>query len=128
MIKISKGDSFVKTTAFLKNALNFKRTRAMRKLKRLGELGVKALEDYTPKKTGKTASSWQYTIEETSESLSVIFSNTNVVDDVNIAIIIQYGHGTKNGGYVKGIDYINPALRPLFDNMAEDMRKEMQYL
>lgn len=96
-----------------------------RVLERYGQDGVVALSAATPKKTGKTASSWKYEIVESNGKLSVIWKNTNTNKGVNIAIILQYGHGTRNGGYVRGIDYINPALRPIFENMANAAWKEV---
>ena len=73
----------------------------------------------TPQDTGKTASSWSYEIESSDSSTKIIWTNSNVNDGVNIAVILQYGHGTRNGGYVAGRDYINPVLQPLFDEIAE---------
>lgn len=81
--------------------------------------GVSALAANTPLDSGKTASSWTYSIEQNGSSLSIVWQNTNVNQGVNIALILQYGHATKNGGYVQGIDYINPALRPVFDKLAD---------
>lgn len=94
-------------------------------LSKFGELGVKALEAATPRKTGKTASSWIYSIEKTKKGVSLVWSNTNVNNGANIALLIQYGHGTRNGGYVEGVDYINPALKPLFDKIAKDAWMEV---
>lgn len=87
--------------------------------------GVAALAAATPKKTGKTASSWFYEIKQGNGTLSVVWKNSNIHNGVNIAIIIQYGHGTRNGGYVRGVDYVNPALRPIFDKLAEAAWKEV---
>lgn len=89
-------------------------------LQRYGEIGVSALKSATPKDTGKTADSWSYHIEETPGSTSIYWTNSNVNNGVNIAVILQYGHGTKNGGYVAGRDYINPAMQPVFDLIAEE--------
>lgn len=89
----------------------------------IAEQGVEALSSATPVRTGKTAASWGYRIENEKGKTTVLWTNDNVVDGVNIAIIIQYGHGTRNGGYVEGIDYINPALKPIFDQMTESMWK-----
>lgn len=94
-------------------------------LEHYAQEGVNALSAATPKKTGKTAASWTYTISEGEGSLSIVWSNSNVNNGVNIAVIIQYGHGTRNGGYVTGTDYINPALRPIFDSLAEAAWKEV---
>ena len=85
-----------------------------------GQLGVDALSITTPRRTGLTASSWSYEIREKEDTVSIIWKNSNVVDGYPIAMILQYGHGTRNGGYVQGIDYINPALQPIFDDMAKE--------
>jgi len=93
-----------------------------------GQRGVDALAAATPKKTGKTAASWSYKVERGKDSISIIWSNSNIVDGVPIAVVLQYGHGTRNGGYVEGKDYINPAMRPIFDEIAkrawEEVRRE----
>lgn len=95
------------------------------KLAKYGEKGVRALSAATPNDSGKTAESWSYEISEGDGSLSVYWKNSNVNDGVNIAIILQYGHGTRNGGYVEGRDYINPAIQPVFDAMADEAWKEV---
>lgn len=94
-------------------------------LERAGQEGVDALSRATPVDSGKTASSWSYEIRQNRSGLSIIWKNSNVVSGVPIAIILQYGHGTKNGGYVQGRDYINPALKPIFDRIAENVRREV---
>lgn len=88
-------------------------------------MGVSALSSATPRDTGETAGSWEYRIERTSDSISIIWYNTNEVDGVNIAVIRQLGHGTGTGGYVEGIDYINPAIKPIFDRITEAVWKEV---
>lgn len=90
-----------------------------------GEMGVQALAEGTPVLTGKTAASWSYTIERSRSSVSIIWTNSNINDGVPIAVILQYGHGTGSGGYVEGIDYIRPAMRPLFKQIADDAWKEV---
>lgn len=85
-----------------------------------GQQGVTALAEATPRLTGTTANSWTYSIEKRQGSISIVWSNTNVNKGINIAVILQYGHGTRNGGWVEGRDYINPALQPLFDKIAND--------
>jgi hypothetical protein len=90
---------------------------------RYGQIGVDALSRATPVDTGKTASSWGYVIEKSNDSFTINWINSNVNDGVNIAIILQYGHGTRNGGYVQGRDYINPAIRPIFDEMSDELWK-----
>lgn len=95
-------------------------------LEKYAKKGVEALSEATPKRTGRTASSWTYTIEKSATgTYRIKWHNTNVQNHVNIALIIQYGHGTRNGGYVEGIDYINPALQPIFEQLAQDAWKEV---
>ena len=94
-------------------------------LRKYGERGVKALQAATPKDTGKTADSWSYEIVKEDGRYSIVWKNSNVVDHVNVAILLQYGHATKNGGFVKGIDYINPAVQSVFENMANEAWKEV---
>jgi hypothetical protein len=89
-------------------------------------MGVERLSEYTPKRTGKTASSWTYQIHVGLNGASVEWWNTNENEGVPIALIIQYGHGTGTFGYVPGIDYINPALRPVFEEMADKVWKEVE--
>lgn len=94
-------------------------------LEKYGKAGVAALRDATPKDTGKTADSWYYTITIGSGQSVLSFCNSNVNKGENIAVLIQYGHGTGWGGYVVGTDYINPALKPLVDEIAEELWKEV---
>lgn len=94
-------------------------------LRQYGELGIQRLMYYTPKETGETAESWYYEISRNQNNKYIItFKNRNRVNGIPIAIILQYGHATRNGGWVEGRDYINPALRPIFDNMADKVWKE----
>lgn len=98
----------------------------MRKiLDKYGRLGVEYLSSNTPKRSGKTAASWDYDIEERNGDYTIVWTNSNTNQQVNIALILQYGHGTGTGGYVRGIDYINPAMKPIFDNIADDAWKEV---
>lgn len=90
-----------------------------------GRKGVENLSAATPVDTGLTASSWYYKIKKEDGKISVNWFNSNINDGVSIAIILQYGHGTGNGGYVVGRDYINPSLRPVFDEMADKAWKEV---
>lgn len=83
-----------------------------------GQEGVDALAKATPKDTGKTAASWSYEVTKGRESIVITWKNSNIVDGVPIAVILQYGHGTRNGGYVEGVDYISPAMRPVFERIA----------
>ena len=94
-------------------------------LDKYGREGVAALSSATPVDTGKTANSWYYKIERQNGSVSINFLNSNINEDVPIAIILQYGHATSTGGWVEGRDYINPAIRPLFDSIAEKAWKEV---
>jgi hypothetical protein len=86
---------------------------------------VAALKSATPVDTGLTANSWYYKIERTKSSISITFNNSNIQNGVPIAIILQYGHGTRNGGWVQGRDYINPAIQPIFDKITEQAWKEV---
>ena len=94
-------------------------------LDKYGQAGVRALASATPVDTGLTANSWYYKIEKSKGSVSIAFYNSNIQNGVPIAVILQYGHGTKNGGWVQGRDYINPAMRPVFDNLADALWKEV---
>lgn len=122
MIKFSHRGSFANLEKLLKKSLgrDYKDI-----LDQYGQIGVTALSAATPKDTGTTASSWKYDIIEKKNELSIIWSNENIVDGANIAILLQYGHGTRNGGYVNGIDYVNPALKPVFDRLADAAWKEV---
>lgn len=82
-----------------------------------GDRGVAALRANTPVGTGKTANSWQYKVKQTKRGVKIVWYNTHIVSKVPIAIILQYGHGTRQGGYVQGRDYINPAMKPIFDEI-----------
>ena len=94
-------------------------------LDKYGQAGVRALASATPVDTGLTGNSWYYKIEKSKGSVSIAFYNSNIQNGVPIAVILQYGHGTKNGGWVQGRDYINPAIRPIFDAIVEDAWKEV---
>ena len=120
-----KGD-FSKTTKFLSKAQNLSKN--LKSFDKYGREGVAALASATPVDTGLTASSWKYSISNSGGSLRIAFSNTNVQNGVLIAIIIQYGHGTRNGGWVQGRDYINPAIRPIFDRIANEVWREVTKL
>lgn len=94
-------------------------------LEKYGSKGVSALSSATPIDSGLTASSWTYVVEVKGESATIHWMNTNSNKGVNIAVILQYGHGTGTGGYVQGRDYINPAMRPIFDQIAEEAWREV---
>ena len=97
-------------------------------LDKYGREGVAVLSSATPVESGLTANSWYYTIEHTNGSTSISFHNSNIQNGVPIAVILQYGHGTRNGGWVQGRDYINPAIRPIFDQIANEAWKEVTKL
>ncbi len=90
-----------------------------------GEQGVRALSEATPVDTGETAASWRYEVKEGDGGTTIAFHNDHVNNGVNIALILQYGHGTGTGGWVEGRDYINPVIQPLFDELAENLWKEV---
>ena len=117
----SKGD-FSKTIKFLNKVKNVKINNILSKY---GKIGVTALSQATPKDSGITSRSWNYKIEVNNDNASIVWYNTNVVKGVNIAVILQYGHGTRNGGWVEGRDYINPAMKPIFDKIADQVWKEV---
>lgn len=119
----------MKQSGSLKNFEGFlyknRKRRLYQLLNEYGKQGVELLRDATPVDTGKTATGWDYEIEVNSQGVSLYWVNSNVNEGVPIAILIQYGHATRKGTYVQGIDYINPALRPLFESMGEKLWKEM---
>lgn len=115
----SKGD-FSKTQRFLSKLA---KPNIIERLKAYGSMGVDALSAATPKDSGKTSGSWGYEVKQSGKTYSIVWTNTNVVNGVPIAVILQYGHGTGTGGYVKGRDYINPAIQPIMDRIAEDVWK-----
>jgi hypothetical protein len=119
-----KGD-FSKFTNFLERA---KESVRMGDLDRYGREGVAALASATPVDSGQTASSWYYEIRQNKGSVSIIFNNSHINAGVPIAIILQYGHGTGTGGWVEGRDYINPAIQPIFDRLANDAWREVTKL
>lgn len=117
-ISITSSGSFSKTQSFIDRMLHGD---IFAGLDRYGVMGVQALSRATPVDTGLTAHSWQYRIVKTRGRYTVEWYNTNS----KVAILIQYGHGTGTGGYVQGRDYINPAIRPIFDQMANDVWKKV---
>ena len=122
MIKIVSKGNFNKTEEMLKKSGHWAKNIS---LDSYGEKGVEALRNATPKDTGLTANSWSYKIEKSNNNITISFENSNINDGVPIAIILQYGHGTRNGGWVEGYDYINPAIRPIFDELAKAAWKEV---
>lgn len=123
-IKVKESGDFTKTFKFLKN---MKEKSWVKSLDKYGQRGVEALAAATPKDTGLTANSWKYEIEVTDSSINLRWYNTNVVKGFfNVALMLQYGHGTGTGGWVQGVDYINPALEPVFDKILGDMWEEVK--
>lgn len=125
MIKFKQKGDFSKLTKFLEKT---KEAVKLEDLDRFGKAGVLALASATPVETGLTANSWYYKIERDNGSATISFHNSNIQNGVPIAIILQYGHGTRNGGWVQGRDYINPAIQPIFDQIANEAWKEVTEL
>lgn len=124
MIKITHSGDFKNTETFFKKVV---KREYMKLFDQVGKAGVEALQEATPKKTGKTAASWSYTVDQSKEGISISWNNSNRNDGANVAILIQLGHGTGSGAYVKGIDYINPALKPVFDAFANKVWWEVTH-
>lgn len=122
MISATSSGSFEKTTKFLEF---LKSNKIFNVLDHYGRVGVDLLSSATPRETGETAQSWSYSVTHNKGKHAINFSNNHVEDGVNIAIIIQYGHGTGTGGYVEGIDYINPVIRPLFQQILDDVWRQV---
>lgn len=122
MITITQKGDFSNTEKFLQR---MKELVHLSDLDKYGQVGVQALADATPKDTGKTAASWGYEIKHTKTGAVIDWTNSNINDGVPIAIIIQYGHGTGWGTYVEGVDYVNPAMKPVFDKISEDIWREV---
>jgi hypothetical protein len=122
MITIKSKGNFDKTEKFLKTMAKRDYSRILDKYAREG---VTALASVTPVDSGETTHSWGFEIIQTSKGVSIVWTNSHVENGVPIAIILQYGHATRNGGYVQGRDYINPVLRPLFDRIASDIWREV---
>lgn len=125
MITFKQKGNFSKLNRYLERA---KEVAKIGILDKYGQAGVEALSSATPTDTGLTASSWYYKIERTKTSATIQFLNSNINDGVPIAVILQYGHGTGTGGWVEGRDYINPAIQPIFDKIANDAWKEVTKL
>lgn len=123
MIEITARGSFKKTEDFL---LAMQKADLFASLERYGQMGVNALNQTTPRESGETAAAWYYEVVRKNHTYSIVWRNSHVVDGVNIAVILQYGHATGSGGYVQGRDYINPALLPLFDQIADDVWKAVK--
>jgi hypothetical protein len=124
MITFKHKGNFNNTEAFFKRDIVSNYTVLLEKY---AKEGVKALADATPRDSGKTADSWSYSIKHYPDSRKVIITwlNDNISEDIPVAILIQYGHGTKDGGFVQGIDFINPTMRPIFNKIADEAWKEV---
>ena len=125
MIRFSHKGDFVRTTRYLQRV---KRAVDLRNLDQYGKEGVAALASATPIDTGETSGSWYYEITRTPTGVKISFNNANIQNGVPIAIILQYGHGTRNGGWVQGRDYINPSIQPIFDKITSDAWREVTKL
>jgi len=122
MISLETSGNFKKTTAYFNK---LKQDHILSVLNRYGSRGVSALANATPVDSGETATSWYYTVEVTDGRYLIIFHNRHNQSGANVAILLQYGHGTRNGGYVIGRDYINPAIQPIFEQIKKDVWKEV---
>ena len=122
IISFTQKGSFKNTERYL---AKLSKKQAFAVLSKYGEMGVNALSNATPVDTDETAMSWYFEVVQRSGYYSIRRHNRHVNEGRPIAILIQYGHGTRNGGYVQGRDYINPAIRPIFDQMANDVWKEV---
>ena len=122
LITFKQKGSFKKTDTFLNRMKNWE---FMSHMQEFGEQGVQALAASTPVDSGATAAAWSYEIVRTDKGVSIYWTNSNTNKNVNIAVILQFGHGTGTGGWVEGRDYINPAIRPVFDDIAENAWKEV---
>jgi hypothetical protein len=123
MITIKKQGDYKKANSYLEKLLEIVHLGILDKY---GKKGVEALKAATPKESGKTANSWFYEISHSENSASITWSNSNTNQGYNIAILIQYGHGTGTGGYVRGTDYVNPAMKDVFEEIANEVVKEIK--
>ena len=122
MIRLTQKGDFSKLNRYLERV---KEVVKIGDLNKYGRQGVEALKAATPVDSGETANSWYYEIKRQNGVVSIEFNNSHINKGVPIAIILQYGHGTNNGGWVEGRDYINPAIRPIFDQIANDAWKDV---
>lgn len=122
MITFTSSGDFRKTDRFLSK---MSKGEIFKVLDKYGQQGVVALAAATPKDEGVTANSWHYEVVKRGGTYSIIWGNTHIEDGRPIAVLLQYGHGTRNGGWVEGRDYINPALRPIFDRILNDVWREV---
>lgn len=122
MISFRQKGDFKKITGFLERA---KESVNLGALDKFAKQGAAALASATPVDSGDTAKKWSYEIKQNKGSVTISFNNSNIQNGVPIAIILQYGHATRNGGWVEGRDYINPAIQPIFDRIAEYAWREV---
>lgn len=122
LIKIKHSGSFKNTERFFSKAL---KTDYRSILEAYGDRGVAALRSATPVDSGETANAWGYLIEERNGKLAIVFTNSHIERGINIAVILNYGHGTQSGAWVSGRQYIDPAIQPIFDKIAESAWKEV---
>lgn len=122
MIEYSVKGDWRKTRGFLERA---KEVLKMGELNKYGRMGVKALEENSPRDTGLLASSWRYKIVRGFRKLEIVWYTTDIENNRNVALLVQYGHATKSGTFYKGIDFVNPAMRPVFDEIAKGCWKEV---
>ena len=122
MFSFKYNDNGRRTERYLER---IKRPKVMDILKKYGQSGADALSSATPYDSGRTASSWGYEIEQDGNGYTIHWTNDNINNGVNIAVILQYGHGTGTGGYVQGRDYINPSIAPIFEQIANDAWNEV---
>lgn len=122
MITFKQKGSFRHTEQFFRRA---KSRELYQRVEKYARDGVAALSAATPTDSGTTANSWNYEIRFGRGTVNIYWTNSNLSDGIPVAILIQYGHGTRNGGYVQGVDYINPALRPIFDQIADSVWREV---
>lgn len=121
-ITVTTSGKFNRTTAYLNRLKNQRITSIMNQY---GARGVAALSAATPVATGKTAAEWYYTVGSQNGQYWIDFHNNNIVNGIPVVILIQYGHGTKNGGYVVGRDFVNPAIASVFESIKNDVWKEV---
>ena len=125
MISVRQKGDFSKVVRYM---VNVKDAANLKGHERFGREGVAALASATPVDSGLTAASWDYKIVRRNGVVSITFTNSNIQNGVPIAIILHYGHGTRNGGWVQGRDYINPAIQPIFDKIANEAWREVTKL
>jgi hypothetical protein len=124
MIEVTSTGDFKKTEAFL---YTMKKGDIFSILERYGQQGVDALASATPINTGETAASWYYEVKKEKGKYSIIWHNSNVPSGIPVAILIQYGHATRNGGWIEGLDYINPSIHPLFEKITNDVWERVKH-